>query len=179
MSDRDLGKTRSQLKVDNLSPNEIADILQNIQRQKESEEKAVIAGKVRIPEEKIERAIAFWKPVLFSVTKEGRQLNGIEAYELGDEKKTGKPDQAPFIAMSNLMALEAMRMMGEHWPTVEDAALLAFGTEKEHEVADFWHSNFAPLAFQAEWAWKACMAVMAGAPGATREMLEDYQAQLP
>lgn len=179
MSDRDVGKRRSQLVVNSQNPDEISDVLADIARQKEAEEKRAIASKVRIPPDRIEAAIQFWKPVYFSVTKEGRFLNGVEAYELGDESKAEHPDKGPYVAMCNLMALEAMKMMGDHWPTVVDAQLMAFATDREKEVAEFWKQTFAPTTFQAEWAWKACLSVMAGAPQATKEMLEDFRVQLP
>jgi hypothetical protein len=174
-----LEKLKPQYKVDVQTPDDVAKILENIQRQKDSETRKVIAQRVPTPWDKVDRAIQFWKKVYFSEQKDGRCLNGIEAYELGDPKITAKPNKAPFIAQCNLMALEALKIMGDHWPTTEDAALLAFATDQEREVADFWHVQFAPLAFQAEWAWKACLAVMAGEPLSTKDLLDSYQDQLP
>jgi len=174
-----LEKFKPQHKVNVTTPADVVDVLQDIQRQRESETKSVIAQRVIVPMDKVERAIQFWKPIYFSATKEGRLLNGIEAYELGDPKITPKPDKGPFIAMCNLMALECLKMMGDHWPTVDDAKLLAFGTEREREVADFWHQQFAPTAFQADWAWKGCMAVLAGEPHSTSELLVSFRDQLP
>jgi hypothetical protein len=172
-------KLRPQHKIDPQTPDDIVRILENIQREKDSETKKIIAQRVPLDLARIERAIEFWKNVYFSEKKDGRFLNGIEAYELGDRKITPVPNQAVFIAMSNLMALEALKMMGNHWPTTPDAQMLAFATEQEKEVADFWHKQFAPLAFQAEWAWKACLSVMAGEPHSTNDLLVQFRDQLP
>ena len=179
MSVRELGAKASILKVDNLTPDRIADILGDIQQQKDASTLSVIAQKVDVSSGKIDLAMAFWKPVLFGTLKEGRQLNGIEAYELGDDKNNVNPDKGPYIAMCNIMALEALRIMGDHHPTVTDAKMMAFATDREKEVCDFWHQSFAPTAFQAEWAWKAVLAVLAGDPIATRELLDSYRDQLP
>lgn len=128
---------------------------------------------------KVEEAIAFWKPIYFDRLVDGRHLNGIEAYELGDPKKTTKPDKAPYIAMCNLMALEAIRRMGSQMPTATEAVLLAYASEREQEIADFWKNTFHPTEFQAEWAWKACLAVLVGDDLAQTELLVDYKKQLP
>jgi len=162
-------------------PDEIARVLMVIMQQKQSKEGiAAIAQKVTIPTRKIELAISFWKPYFFDVLIEGRHYNGIEAYELGDPDKTpaAQVNQSVYIAMCNLMALEAMKMMGENMPTSTEAVLLAYATEREKEIAKFWKDNFAPTMFQVEWAWKSALAVMAGDPLATKEMLDDYREQL-
>ncbi len=139
----------------------------------------VISQRVVIPLAKIEQALLFWKPIYLSVTIDGRHLNGIEAYNLGDPTKTDQPNQGPCIALCNLMALEAIRMMGDTMPTVEDPQSMVFGTEREQQIADFWKGTFAPTLFQAQWAWAAALAVMAGEPAATAELLETYTEQLP
>jgi hypothetical protein len=77
------------------------------------------------------------------------------------------------------MALEALKRMGDAMPTTRDATHLAFAEEREAEICDFWHKSFAPTAFQAEWAWKATLAVMAGEPHSTEEMLGNFKVQLP
>lgn len=151
------------------------------QRRKTLKEIPAIARRAPVSIKGVEKAIAFWKKVYFANTVEGRLLNGIEAYELGDPKKTPATmvDKAPYIAMCNLMALEAIRRMGESMPTSEDAVTLAFATEREKEISKFWKENFAPTSFQVEWAWKAALSVMAGEPHSTKEMLEDFKHQLP
>ena len=156
-----------------------ADILEGIEKHRSEEANSVIGRRVHISEDKIETVIAFWKPIYFSITKDGRYLNGVEAYELGDPKMTSSPNQAPYIAMCNLMALEAIKIMGDNHPTVEDVEHLAFGTGREAEIADFWHITFAPTVFQSQWAWRAALAVMAGDPVATKELLQDFRDQLP
>ena len=142
---------------------------------------AIIEKRVTVHARKIEQALAFWKPIYFGHSREGRLLNGIEAYELGDPNKTpdSSCDKAPFIAMCNLMALEAMRMMGQQMPTAEKAILLAYASDREKEISAFWKNMFAPTEFQAEWAWKSVLAVLAGNPAAHAEMLENYKNQLP
>lgn len=135
--------------------------------------------RIQLSEESIERAVRFWKPVYHSVKKNGRCLNGIEAYELGDPKKTSKPDKAPYIAMCNIMALEALRRMGSQNPTTTIVKNLQNASEREREIADYWKKNFHPTVFQAEWAWRAVISVMVGEPYATRDLLERYQEQLP
>ena len=158
------------------------DLIRAIEQKKKTlNGEAAIARREYVPLAKVEKAIAFWKSVYFRVTAEGRLLNGIEAYELGDPRRTPatQVDKGPYIAMCNLMALEAIRMMGEHMPTSEDAVTLAFASDREKEIAGFWKETFAPTAFQVEWAWKAALAVMAGEPHATKEVLEDYREQLP
>jgi hypothetical protein len=151
------------------------------QKQKTMKGEAAIARREHVSIRKVEEAISFWKRVYFGTTAEGRLLNGIEAYELGDPKRTpaAKVDKGPYIAMCNLMALEAVKMMGDHMPTSEDAITLAFATDREREIAKFWKDNFAPTEFQVEWAWKGALAVMAGEPTATNEILEEYKSQLP
>jgi len=152
-----------------------------IQAQNSKAGRAVIAQKIDVSRRKVEDATRFWKRIYFSATIEDRHLNGIEAYELGDPKKTPgvKCDKGPYIAMCNLMALEAITMMGANMPTSAHATLLAYATEREKEVADFWKRNFAPTEFQVEWAWSAALAVMAGDPSATAELLDNYREQLP
>lgn len=142
-------------------------------------EESCIAQHVAVPMDKVDSAINFWKPLYFNVTTEGRLLSGIETYELGDPKHRVHPDKAPYIAQCNLMALEAIKMMGDHWPTVEDPQDFVFGSEREKEVAKFWKDTFAPTLFQTQWAWTGVMAVLAGEPMATRELLYDYKDQLP
>lgn len=151
------------------------------QRMKSDEGHAVIEKRISVHARKVEQALAFWKPVYFSHSREGRLLNGIEAYELGDEKKTvdSKCDKAPYIAMCNLMALEAIKMMGEQMPTAEKGILLSYASDREKEISAFWKEMFAPTEFQAEWAWKAVLAVLAGNPAASTELLDNYRQQLP
>lgn len=147
---------------------------------KKRELNSIISQKVQIPMDKVNTAIAFWKPLYFSVVTEGRLLNAAEAYDLGDEKVHGiKANKVPYIAMCNLMALEAMKIMGDTWPTVEDPDDMLYGTEREREVAKFWKATFAPSAFQTQWAWSGVMSVMAGNPTATQEFLDNYKEQLP
>jgi hypothetical protein len=81
--------------------------------------------------------------------------------------------------MSNLMALEAIKIMGEQMPTAEKAALLAFASDREKEIAVFWKDMFAPTEFQAQWAWQAVLAVLVGNPAAQNEILVNYKEQLP
>lgn len=163
-------------------PDEIARVLRVIiQKQMSEDDHPAIPRKVEVPTAKVELALGFWKPRYFDILVEDRHLNGIEAYNLGDPEKTpaAKVNKVPYIAMCNLMALEAIRMMGEHMPTSEEAVLLAYATEREKEIAKFWKDNFAPTTFQVEWAWKAALAVMSGDPGATSELLDNYKVQLP
>lgn len=158
------------------------ELLRAIQQAKKSTDgEAALSRREHIPPDKIEEAISFWKPIYFSRTIEGRHLNGIEAYELGDPSKTngGEVERGPYIAMCNLMALEAIRMLGDNMPTAEDPNLFAFATENEREIADFWKKNFAPTKFQAEWAWHAALAVLSGSEIAYDEMLVNYKEQLP
>lgn len=141
-------------------------------------ESSVISQKVSIATDKIDNAISFWKKVYFSATSEGRLLNGAEAYELGDDKLTNQPDKGPYIAMCNLLALEALKIMGDNWPTVEDPQDMVFGSDREKAVASFWKDTFAPTLFQTQWAWTAVMSVMAGEPHATADILDNYENQL-
>jgi len=152
-----------------------------MQRARSNKGIAAIEKRVYVQPAKVDAAIAFWKPIYFNVTIDGRLINGIEAYELGDEKKTPgvKCDKAPYIAMSNLMALEAIKIMGEQMPTAEKAALLAFASDREKEIAVFWKDMFAPTEFQAQWAWQAVLAVLVGNPAAQNEILVNYKEQLP
>jgi hypothetical protein len=110
-----------------------------IQAQNSKAGKAVLAQKVSVPMRKVESALSFWKPIYFNAAVEGRHLNGIEAYELGDPKKTPgvKCDKGPYIAMCNLMALEAIMMMGENMPTSAQATLLAYATDREKEIDNY------------------------------------------
>lgn len=165
--------------IDPIAMERLYEMVQQSMRSAEGE--AVIEKRVTVHAQKIEQALLFWKPIYFGHSREGRLLNGIEAYELGDPKKTpdSRCDQAPFIAMCNLMALEAMRMMGNQMPTAEKAILLAYASDREKEISAFWKNMFAPTEFQAEWAWKAVLAVVAGNPAAHAEMLENYRQQLP
>ena len=161
---------------------------QDIQEGKEGTyDDGAISQRVHVSPSKIETALTFWKNILFSTTIEdggkARQLNGREAYELGTEagatalKK--KMDKAPYIAMCNIMALEGIRMMGDQMPTTTSIANIGFASEREQEVCDFWHRTFAPTSFQADWAWNAALSVMAGEPHSTRELLDDYESQIP
>ncbi len=183
MSDdpKDVGKL-SRLKPSNPNIIDVGEAIVNIDEHKGDKPlEAIIPQRMHIQSEHIERATQFWKPLYFNIRSEGRLLNGIEAYELGDDKiRAGKqPDKIPYIAMSNLMALEALRLLGDTWPTVEAPEELMFGTDREKLVADFWKDTFAPTAFQANWAWSGVLAVLAGEPGATRELLYAYKEQLP
>jgi hypothetical protein len=174
-------KKLNNLKVDNPSLGEAADFLEDLEKKKDSgPEEGIIAQRARIPGERLEAAMSFWKQIYLSYSVEGRLLNGIEAFDLGDEKRHhSQADKAPYIAMCNLMALEAILRMGDTWPTVEDPAKMAGGTERERDIADFWKKTFGPTLFQARWAWSAAMAVMAGEPSATQELLYQYKSQLP
>ena len=165
-----------------MDPEKLSRLYEFILQSKASAEGyAAIVQRAEVSLKKIEAPIAFWKPVYFGVTMEGRHLNGIEAYELGDsEKNPGAAcNKAPYIAMCNLMALEGIRMMGSRMPTSTEARLLAFATEREQEIAGFWKDQFAPTEFQVEWAWKATLSVLAGEPHSTRELLVDYKEQIP
>lgn len=151
------------------------------QRMKSDERIAVLDKRVSIHSRKIDAALSFWKPLYFSHSREGRLLNGIEAYELGDERKThgSKCNKTPYIAMCNLMALEALKRMGDQMPTAEKGVLLGYASDREKHIAEFWKLTFAPTEFQAEWAWKSVLAVLAGNPAAMSELLENYRLQLP
>lgn len=176
---KEVGKLNN-LKVGQPALDEAADIMEQLAlKDEQGPTAAVIANKVRIPQDRLDKAVAFWKPIYFSVTAEGRLLNGVEAFDLGNEKHQVHPEKGPYIAMCNLMALSALKMMGESWPTMEDAANLSAGTERERDIADFWKKTYAPTIFQARWAWTAVMAIMAGEPTATQELLYKYQDQLP
>ena len=137
-----------------------------------------IAQRVAVPMDRVEQAITFWKPLYVNVKSEGRLLNGIEAFELGKDDRV-HPEKTPYIAMCNLMALEALKIMGDAWPTVESPESLMHGGEREKLVADYWKKTFAPTIHQASWAWSAVMAVMAGNPPATSEILYKFREQLP
>lgn len=176
---KELGKLNHH-KVDQPSFEEAAEIMDHLDRKKsDGPENSVIGQRARIPNDKVEAAVSFWKPIYFSVTAEGRLLNGVEAYDLGNAEHQVHPDKAIYIAMCNLMALTALRMMGDSWPTMEDAADLAAGTERERDIAGFWKNTYAPTLFQARWAWSAVMAVLAGDPTATKELIYNYKDQLP
>lgn len=151
------------------------------QRNRSKEGTPVLDKRSPIKIRKVEEAISFWKPIYFNESVDGRLMNGIEAYQLGDEKKTPgeRCNKAPYIAMCNLMALEAIRMMGEQMPTAENATLLAYASEREKEISLFWKETFAPTEFQAQWAWQATLAVLSGDPSASSEILENYKLQLP
>ena len=152
-----------------------------MQRSRSNKGIAAIERRVYVQSEKVDAAIRFWKPVYFNHTVEGRMLNGIEAYELGDPSKTSgtKCDKGPYIAMCNLMALEAIKIMGEQMPTAEKATMLAFASDREKEISAMWKNAFAPTEFQANWAWAAVLAVLVGNPGAHSELLDKYREQLP
>lgn len=178
----DVKKVNS-LKVSQPSMAEAADYLEELERKRDSgPDGSCIGQRIRLPGDKIDAAVSFWKPIYLSYTVDKRLLNGIEAYDLGDDKLQGgkgKGDPGPYIAMCNLMALEAIRMMGDSWPTIEDAEQLSAGTEKEREIADFWKKTFSPTVFQVKWAWTSAMSVMAGNPAAIKELLYQYRDQLP
>jgi hypothetical protein len=152
-----------------------------MQRSRSNKGVAAIERRVYVQPGKVDAAIRFWKPIYFNRTVEGRLLNGIEAYELGDPAKTPgvKCDKGPYIAMCNLMALEAIKIMGDEMPTAEKASMLAFATDREKEISAFWKNMFAPTEFQANWAWNAVLAVLVGNPGAQSEILDKYREQLP
>ena len=165
-----------------VDPEEIARVLMvMIQQERSKANEAAIAQKIRVDPRKVELALNFWKPRYFDVRIDGRHLNGIEAYHLGDPSKTpaAKVNKVPYIAMCNLMALEALRMMGENIPTSTEAVLLAYATEREKEIADFWKKTFAPTVYQTEWAWKTALAIMAGDPYAHHDVLDNFRVQLP
>jgi len=140
-----------------------------------------LSDRVRVSLDKVEEAITFWKPVYFNRMVDGRQMNGIEAFELGDPEKTPgtKCDKGPYIAMCNLMALEAIKMMGDQMPTAHKGIMLAYASDREKEIAKFWKDTFAPTEFQSEWAWTACLGVLSGSKVATIELLDRYRDQLP
>jgi hypothetical protein len=165
--------------VSNPSVHELGAIFEQFAKERSKDREPVVATRIHIPDDKVDLAITFWKPKYFDYLVDGRHLNGIEAYDLGDPKKTERPNQVPYIAMCNLMALEAVRKMGDQSPTTEDADLLIFGTEREREIADFWKQTFAPTLFQSQWAWKGALAIMAGSKIAFSEFLENYRDQLP
>ncbi len=177
-------KGLDKLKIANPSLSELGDEYVAMDKLKgTSPDEKIISQKVTIPRAKIERAIQFWKPRYFDYTvedKEGsRLLNGIEAYELGDPKLHDPPNPVPYIAMCNLMALEALIRIGEQGPTTEKADRLGYGSEREKDISDFWKNTFAPTSFQANWAWTAVMAVLAGEPYSTADMIDRFQEQLP
>lgn len=156
-----------------------ADLMAELERRDAIETGAVIAQRVHLPGERIEAATAFWKKIYYSITAEGRTLNGVEAYDLGDDKMQDHPEKVIYIAMCNLMAIDAIRIMGDTWPTIDDAMYLFKGTERERDLADFWKKNYAPTLFQAKWAWAAALGVMAGNPAAMNEILYNFKLQLP
>jgi len=164
-----------------MDPVELGRLWEIIEQRKASANgDAALTNKALIPRSKVEKALSFWKPAYFSIMREGRHLNGIEAYELGDPTKTMgvKCNKGPYIAMCNIMALEGLLMMGEQMPTAEEGLLLAYASEREQEIATFWKETFAPTEFQAQWAWKAILGVIAGNSIAISEMLENYQDQV-
>jgi len=165
-----------------MDPVELGRLYEVIEQRKATANDDGVLTKIEyVPRAKVESALAFWKPAYFSIMIEGRHLNGIEAYELGDPEitKGAKCNKGPYIAMCNIMALEALLMMGEQMPTAEDGLLLAYASDREQEIATFWKETFAPTEFQAAWAWKAVLGVMAGNRFAISEMLENYQDQVP
>ena len=174
-------KSLNSLKLNLPSFEEAADIADNMSRREgHSPETSCISQRVGVPMDRVDGAISFWKALYFAETVQGRLLSGIEAYELGDEKiHHSRANKTPYIAMCNLMALEAIKMMGDAWPTMETAENLMFGSEREQDIADFWKQTFAPTSFQANWAWAAVMAVLAGEPSSTSELLYQYREQLP
>lgn len=152
-----------------------------VQRKDSIKGEAALSERVHVPVSKVNDAISFWKPVYFDRTIEGRQINGIEAYEMGDPEKTDGTacDQGPYIAMCNLMALEAIKMMGDQMPTAHKGVMLPYASEREQEIAKFWKETFAPTEFQCDWAWTACLGVLSGSQVATLEILDKYRDQLP
>jgi len=165
-----------------MDPFELARLYEaTLQAKASRAEEASIAKRVSVSKKELEEAVSFWKPIYFNRTVEGRQLNGIEAYELGDPKKTPGTacDMGPYIAMCNLMALEAIRMMGDAMPTAHKGVMLAYASDREREIAKFWKDTFAPTEFQSEWAWTACLGVISGNEIARAEILTRYREQLP
>ena len=136
-------------------------------------------SRVKLDMAKIDSAVTFWKPHYLEYTTDGRHLNGIEAYLLGDPKNNEVPNPIPYIAMCNLMALEGMRRMNEQTPTTCNVHKLPFGSPREKELADFWKKSFAPTKFQSEWAWSGVLSVMIGEPNATHDLIEQPFLQLP
>lgn len=166
----------------NMDPVELGRLYDAIQQRIASAKgEAILTQLKQAPRRKVEGAISFWKPVYFSVSVEDRLMNGIEAYELGDPEKTKgtKCNKGPYIAMCNLMALEALLMMGEQMPTAEEGVLLPYASDREKEIAQFWKETFAPTEFQVQWAWKAALGVLSGNKIAIAELLENYKDQLP
>jgi hypothetical protein len=151
------------------------------QRMASAKGEAILTNRASVNRQKVDSALSFWKPVYFGVSVEDRLMNGIEAYELGDPEKTKgiKCNKGPYIAMCNIMALEAILMMGEQMPTAEEGVLLAYASDREKDVCKFWKEVFAPTEFQVQWAWKAALGVMSGNKIAISELLEVYQDQLP
>ncbi len=176
----DVGKLNI-LKPNKLGMMDVGEAIVDIDNRKgEVPIESIINQRVSISSAAVDNAIVFWKPLYFTVTSEGRHLNGIEAYELGDDKLRVHPDKTPYIAMSNLMVLEALKLMGDTYPTVEAPEEMMYGTEREKLICQFWKDTFAPTAFQANWAWAAVLAVLSGNPeSATREILYNYREQLP
>ena len=108
-------------------------------------------------------------------------MNGIEAHEMGNPKRHDDPLQAnhvPFIAMCNLMALEAVKMLGEQNPTTTNCHKLANGSDREKEISDFWKKTFQPIALQAEWAWSAVLALISGSEDAWDQIINNHHEQL-
>ena len=137
--------------------------------------------KAKVPLDKIESLIIFWKDRYFRFTIEGRHLNGMEAEELANPKYHEDPRNAnnvPYIAMCNLMMLEAVRMMGDQNPTTTNVHKLPYASDREKAISDFWKKTFQPLAFQAEWAWSSALALMVGNPQAWSDLIDNYQEQL-
>jgi len=166
----------------NMDPVELGRLYDAIQQRIASARGEPVLDKLeRFSREKVESAVSFWKPIYFSISIEDRLINGIEAYELGDPEKTKgtKCNKGPYIAMCNLMALEALLMMGEQMPTAEEGVMLAYASEREKEIAGFWKETFAPTEFQVQWAWKAALGVLSGNKIAVSEVLDNYKDQLP
>jgi len=173
---------RPEAKSKGIDPVAMEKLYELVQQNMRSDEGiGVLDKRVSINSRKIEEPLAFWKSVYFQYSVEGRLLNGIEAYDLGDINKTPGTslDKGPYIAMCNIMALEAIRMMGDQMPTAEKSTLLAFASDREKEISAFWKNMFAPTEFQAEWAWRCVLAVLAGNPAAAHELFENYRQQLP
>jgi hypothetical protein len=137
--------------------------------------------RVRVPMGKIDQLISFWKDKYFRFTIEGRHMNGLEVEQLANPKTFEDPREAnyvPYVAMCNLMLLEALRLLGEDNPSTTNCHKLAFGSEKEMAIADLWKKNFQPLAFQAEWAWAGALAILVGEPQSWSDIIDNYHEQL-
>jgi hypothetical protein len=172
-------KVEASSKVGQPGVKELCDIYEQMAVDKNHEPDPIIVNRIRVPLDKVDRALAFWRPRYYEYTVENRNLNGIEAYDIGDPTKNDDPNPVPYIAMCNIMALEALVIMGESMPSVEDADKLLFGTDREKLIAKHWKETYACTSFQATWAVKSYLAILAGNKIAYQELLERYADQLP